>query len=76
MPSYLDKLVFPENFLSALRTIAMQEDEPFKVSTLLEELVGSGGERQPTDTEVRAAVWEACGDSGALQLLIDLLNTK
>ncbi|POO00932.1 SET domain-containing protein [Trema orientale] len=76
MPSYLDKLLFPENFLSALRTIAMQEDELFKVSTLLEELVGSGGERQPTDTEVRAAVWEACGDSGALQLLIDLLNTK
>uniref|UniRef100_A0A2N9JB94 Uncharacterized protein n=1 Tax=Fagus sylvatica TaxID=28930 RepID=A0A2N9JB94_FAGSY len=76
MPSYLDKLVFPENLLTALRTIALQEDELFQVSSLLEELVGSGGERQPSDAEVRAAVWEACGDSGALQLLVDLLQTK
>ena len=42
----------------------------------LSKLVGSGGERQPTDTEVQAAVWEACGDSGALQLLVDLLNMR
>ncbi|KAH9732907.1 SET domain-containing protein [Citrus sinensis] len=135
MPSYLNKLVFPENFLTALRTIAMQEDEISKVSSLLEEaflvcislfsclqivfpnnvsiqvasivycctrvtngcmfesfmfwflhligsiidfqkLVGSGGERQPSDAEVRAAVWETCGDSGALQLLVDLLQAK
>ncbi|KAJ7951059.1 SET domain-containing protein [Quillaja saponaria] len=75
-PSYASKLVFPENFLSALRTIAMQEDELFKVSSLLEELVGSGGERQPSNTEVQAAVWEACGDCGALQLLVDLLHMK
>ncbi|GLT62042.1 hypothetical protein SLA2020_347080 [Shorea laevis] len=75
-PSYLNKLVFPEDFLTALRTIAMQEDELYKVSSMLEELVGSGGERQPSDTEVRAAIWEACGDSGALQLLVDLLNKK
>ena len=39
MPSYVNKLVFPESFLSALRTIAMQEDELFKVSTLLEQVV-------------------------------------
>ncbi|KAL9430090.1 hypothetical protein AB3S75_025469 [Citrus x aurantiifolia] len=52
------------------------EDEISKVSSLLEELVGSGGERQPSDAEVRAAVWEACGDSGALQLLVDLLQAK
>ncbi|CAB4269855.1 unnamed protein product [Prunus armeniaca] len=76
MPTYLHKLVFPENFLTALRTIAMQEDELFQVSSLLEELVRSGGGRQPSDSEVRAAVWEACGDSGALQLLIDLLNVR
>lgn len=38
MPSYLNKLVFPENFLTALRTIAMQEDEISKVSSLLEEV--------------------------------------
>ncbi|XP_057496309.1 protein-lysine N-methyltransferase EFM1 isoform X2 [Actinidia eriantha] len=76
MPSYVSQLVFPEDFLTALRTIAMQEDELYQVSSLLQELVGSGGERQPTDEEVRAAIWEACGDSGALQLLVDLLNMK
>lgn len=76
MPSYANKLVFPEEFLTMLRTIAMQEDELFKASSFLEELVGSEGVRQPTDTEVRTAVWEACGDSGALQLLFDLLQTK
>ncbi|KAL5753189.1 hypothetical protein ACOSQ2_023696 [Xanthoceras sorbifolium] len=76
MPSYLNKLVFPESFLAALRTIAMRVDEHLKVSSLLEELVGSGGERQPSDAEVKAAIWEACGDSGALQLLVDLLHAK
>ncbi|GAV89869.1 hypothetical protein CFOL_v3_33281 [Cephalotus follicularis] len=75
-PSYVNKLVFSEDFLTALRTIAMQEDELDKVSSLLQELVGAEGERQPSDTEVRAAVWEACGDSGALQLLVDLLHSK
>ncbi|XP_049351397.1 uncharacterized protein LOC125815875 isoform X1 [Solanum verrucosum] len=76
MPSYVHNLVFPANFLNALRTLAMKENELYRVSSLLEELVGSGGERQPTDTEVQAAIWEACGDSGALQLLVDLLNMK
>nr|XP_048321772.1 uncharacterized protein LOC107432673 isoform X3 [Ziziphus jujuba var. spinosa] len=76
MPSYLNKLVFPENFLSALRTIAMKEDELSQVSSLLAELVGPEGEREPSEEEVRAAVWEACGDSGAFQLLVDLLNTR
>ncbi|KAL7238765.1 hypothetical protein ACSBR2_004794 [Camellia fascicularis] len=76
MPSYVKKLVFPEDFLTALRTIAMQEDEIYQVSSLLQELVGSDGEKQPSDGEVRAAIWEACGDSGALQLLVDLLNMK
>lgn len=75
-PSYINKLVFPEEFLTSLRTIAMQEDELLKVQSLLEELVGTEGEREPSDAEVRAAVWEACGDSGALQLLLDLLNSK
>ncbi|KAL0428948.1 UNVERIFIED_CONTAM: hypothetical protein Sradi_0520800 [Sesamum radiatum] len=68
-PSYINKLVFPEEFLTALRTITMKENE-------LYQLVGSGGERQPSETEVRTAVWEACGDSGAFQLLVDLLNMK
>nr|AKM76807.1 SET domain-containing protein [Francoa sonchifolia] len=75
-PSYVNKLVFPVDFLAALRTIAMQEDELFQVSSLLEELVESREEKQPSDAEVRAAVWEACGDSGALQLLVDLLHKK
>lgn len=38
MPSYINKLVFPEEFLTALRTIAMQEDELFKVTSFLEEV--------------------------------------
>ncbi|PKI45384.1 hypothetical protein CRG98_034189 [Punica granatum] len=75
-PSYRNKLVFPENFLTALRTIAMKEEQLSQVTHLLEELIGSGEEREPSDTEVRGAVWEACGDSGALQLLVDLLQTK
>ncbi|KAK9056215.1 hypothetical protein SSX86_027305 [Deinandra increscens subsp. villosa] len=75
-PSYLNNLVFPQEFLTCLRTIAMNEDEVFRVSSLLEELVNSEGDRLPSDIEVRAAVWEACGDSGALQLLVDLLNTR
>ncbi|KAF9617223.1 hypothetical protein IFM89_035105 [Coptis chinensis] len=83
MPSYSSKLVFPEDFVIALRTIAMKEEELHQASSLLEELfflffklVGSDEERQPSDTEVRAAIWEACGDSGALQLLVNLLQMK
>ncbi|KAK9143557.1 hypothetical protein Syun_012957 [Stephania yunnanensis] len=78
MPSYLNKLVFPEEFLTALRTIAMKEEDLSVVSSLLHELVGSKEERQrqPSCSEVRAAVWEASGDSGALQLLVDLLQMK
>ncbi|CAL0328113.1 unnamed protein product [Lupinus luteus] len=75
-PSYANKLVFPEKFLTTLRTIAMQEDELFKVSSMLEELVGPDGERQLSDTDVQSAIWEVCGDSGALQLLVDLLRVK
>ncbi|CAM8901884.1 unnamed protein product [Rhodiola kirilowii] len=75
IPSYLSKLVFPEDFLTALRTISMKEEQLYQVSSMLEELVGSE-DRQPSETEVRTAVWEACGDSGAFQLLVDLLQTK
>ncbi|CAM8907346.1 unnamed protein product [Rhodiola kirilowii] len=75
MPSYLSKLVFPEDFLTALRTISMKEDQLYQVSSMLEELVGSE-DRQLLETEVRTAVWEACGDSGAFQLLVDLLQTN
>ncbi|CAL5400351.1 unnamed protein product [Camellia sinensis] len=74
MPSHVKKLVFPEDFLTTLRTIAKQEDEIYQVSSLLQELVSSDGEKQPSDGEVRAVTWEACGDSGALQLLVDLPN--
>ncbi|KAL5166988.1 Ribulose-1,5 bisphosphate carboxylase/oxygenase large subunit N-methyltransferase, chloroplastic [Glycine soja] len=76
MPSYVNKLVFPEKFMTTLRTIAMQEDELFKVSSMLEELAGPERERQLSDTDVQSAVWEVCGDSGALQLLVDLLRVK
>ncbi|KAI4369909.1 hypothetical protein MLD38_018303 [Melastoma candidum] len=75
-PSYLKELVFPDSLLITLRTIAMKEHELLTVSNLLEELVGSEQNRQPSGSEVQAAVWEACGDSGAFQLLVDLLQTK
>lgn len=38
MPSYINKLVFPENFLTALRTIVMQENNLSQVSEFLEEV--------------------------------------
>lgn len=38
IPSYFNQLVFPEDFLTALRTIAMKEDEIVHVSTMLEEV--------------------------------------
>ncbi|XP_038971537.1 uncharacterized protein LOC103721376 isoform X3 [Phoenix dactylifera] len=76
VPSYLNKLVFPQEFVAALRTIAMKEHELSLVASLLEELVGSGTEKQPSDVEVQAAVWEACGDLEALELLVDLLRVK
>lgn len=37
-PSYLKKLVFPEEFLTCLRTIAMREDEISRASSLLQEV--------------------------------------
>lgn len=39
-------------------------------------LAGPERERQPSDTDVQSAIWEVCGDSGALQLLVDLLHVK
>ncbi|THG06216.1 hypothetical protein TEA_019801 [Camellia sinensis var. sinensis] len=76
MPSYVKKLVFPKDFFTNLRTIAKQEDEIYQVSSLLQELVSSDGEKQPSNGEVRAVTWKACGDSGALQLLVELPNMK
>lgn len=37
-PSYVNKLVFPEDFLTSLRTVSMQEKELFNVQSLLEEV--------------------------------------
>eukprot|EP01018_Ginkgo_biloba_P016869 Gb_11486 [translate_table: standard] len=37
-PSYFEHLVFPEDLLAALRTIAMQEDELHHVISLLQEV--------------------------------------
>ncbi|CAM8907335.1 unnamed protein product [Rhodiola kirilowii] len=41
MPSYLSKLVFPEDFLTALRTISMKEDQLYQVSSMIEEALAS-----------------------------------
>ncbi|KAH7668886.1 Rubisco LSMT substrate-binding domain-containing protein [Dioscorea alata] len=76
VPSYLKNLVFPQEFLTTLRTITMQEDELCRVASLLEELAGSREAQHLSDREVQAAVWEVCGDYGALQLLVDLLSAK
>uniref|UniRef100_A0ACD6AD41 Uncharacterized protein n=1 Tax=Avena sativa TaxID=4498 RepID=A0ACD6AD41_AVESA len=75
VPSYLHKNVFPQEFLCALRTIAMQEHELEQVASLLGE-VGASEDTEPSDAEVRSAVWEVCGDHGALALLVDLLRVK
>ncbi|WOL19169.1 histone-lysine N-methyltransferase setd3 isoform X1 [Canna indica] len=75
-PSYLSKLIFSQEFLMALRTIAMQEHELRQVTSLLEELGASGEERQPSDIDVQTAIWEVCGDYGALELLVELLRVK
>lgn len=47
-----------------------------KLLLFLLKVFESKDDRQPSEAEVRAAVWEVCGDSGALQLLVDLLQTK
>ncbi|CAM0912527.1 unnamed protein product [Alopecurus aequalis] len=75
VPSYLHKNVFPQEFLSTLRTIAMQEHEIEQVASLLGE-VGSSEDRELSDAEVQSAIWEVCGDNGALGLLVDLLRVK
>lgn len=38
VPSYLSKPVFPEEFLAALRTVAMKNDDILQVSALLEDV--------------------------------------
>ncbi|GJN01081.1 hypothetical protein PR202_ga18316 [Eleusine coracana subsp. coracana] len=68
VPSYLNKIVFPQEFLSILRTIAMQEHEL--------EQVGCSEDRETSDLEVQNAIWEVCGDHGSLGLLVDLLRVK
>ncbi|KAF8732708.1 hypothetical protein HU200_015042 [Digitaria exilis] len=75
VPSYLHKIAFPQEFMSTLRTIAMQEHELEQVASLLGE-VGSNEDREASDAEIQSAVWEVCGDQGALGLLVDLLRVK
>ncbi|KAG2609105.1 uncharacterized protein LOC120702453 isoform X2 [Panicum virgatum] len=75
VPSYLHKIVFSQDFMSTLRTIAMQDHELEQVASLLGE-VGSSEDREPSDAEIQSAVWEVCGDQGALGLLVDLLRVK
>ena len=46
------------------------------VHAFYEKLAGPERQRELSDTDVQSAVWEVCGDSGALQLLVDLLRVK
>ncbi|XP_071937200.1 ribosomal lysine N-methyltransferase set10 isoform X4 [Coffea arabica] len=69
----------PDDYLMINYPVEAIQDVTFseqKAQLLEAQLVGAEGERQPSETEVRAAIWEACGDSGAMQLLVDLLNMK
>ncbi|XP_078161005.1 SET domain-containing protein isoform X2 [Carex rostrata] len=69
-PSYLNRLVFPEEFMATLRTISMKDFEIDRVSSMLAEV------SEPSDQEVQAAIWEVCGDLAAFELLVDLLSSK
>ncbi|AQK80136.1 SET domain-containing protein [Zea mays] len=75
VPSYLPKIVFPHEFMSTLRTIAMQEHELEQVASLLGE-VGYSEDRETSCAAIQSAIWEVCGDQGALGLLVDLLGVK
>lgn len=75
-PTYLNQFVFPEEAIAALRVVAMKEDEVKVVQSLLQELSQSGFQRSTSGEDVRAAVWEVCGNAGALQLLTDLLASR
>ncbi|XP_015694197.1 uncharacterized protein LOC102702856 isoform X2 [Oryza brachyantha] len=75
VPSYIQKVVFPEEFISTLRTIALQEHELELAASLLGE-IGSNEDREPSSEEVCSAIWEVSGDNGALSLLVDLLRVK
>ncbi|KAJ4813095.1 SET domain-containing protein [Rhynchospora pubera] len=68
-PSYLNKLVFPEEFMVTLRTISMKEFQIDQASSMSEVL-------EPSDKEVQAAIWEVCGDLGAFELLVDFLYSN
>lgn len=76
VPSYAHKLVFPQEFMAALRIISMQDHEMKKTTSLLEELVGSTDWNYVSATDVQTAVWETCGDYAAFELLVDLLRVK
>ncbi|AAF76470.1 Contains similarity to a hypothetical protein gi/6983878 from Oryza Sativa BAC gb/AP001168 [Arabidopsis thaliana] len=72
-------VTFNNGFIQVHYPVEAIPSIPFSDSKgqLLEaQLVESRQGEQPSETEVRMAVWEACGDSGALQLLVDLLNSK
>ncbi|OEL32705.1 hypothetical protein BAE44_0006278 [Dichanthelium oligosanthes] len=69
VPSYLHKIVFPQEFMSTLRTIAMQEHELEQVASLLGE-VESSEDREPSDAEIQSAIWESNDLSFAAKTLL------
>lgn len=75
-PSFLNRFVFPEETIAALRVVAMKEDEMQTVLSMLDELSQSGLQKVPSGEDVQAAVWEVCGNAGALQLLTDLIAAR
>uniref|UniRef100_A0A0E0A4E3 Protein kinase domain-containing protein n=1 Tax=Oryza glumipatula TaxID=40148 RepID=A0A0E0A4E3_9ORYZ len=57
VPSYIEKIVFSQEFISTLRTIALQEHELEHTTSLLGE-IGSNEDREPSSDELRSAIWE------------------
>ncbi|KAJ7559034.1 hypothetical protein O6H91_04G066600 [Diphasiastrum complanatum] len=70
-PCNLQSIVFPEDLMATMRVIAMKEEEVSSAMSLLEQL-----SHTPSEEDLKAAVWEVCGNSGAFELLINLLKTK
>ena len=51
----MDHLIFPEDLMTALRTIAMQEHDVHGVMSLLTELSESVCQREPSEVDIKAA---------------------
>lgn len=69
-------------YISVYKTISLQSKLAHLalccliLDVLVVQLSESGCERQPSEEDIKAAIWEVCGNAGSLQLLVDLLTAK